>query len=537
MGSLLSRMRQSREERSGHTAAQLAAMPHNPDVKENPAVTDAAHRPVHMRHEMLAGSMASVVSRFCVAPLDVLKIRFQIQEQPGSHHRQYTSVLQAFGSIYKAEGLRAFWKGNAAAELMVVPYGAVSFLAYSSCKSWFPLVAHPDSPFASYQHLSSLVAGSFAGLCATISTYPLDLLRTRFAAQQQHRVYCGLWHAASHIVEREGLGGLYTGITPTLIGIVPLMALQFGCYEAFKQAIRNAKAEPGVDPNSLPLTFMEQSLAGFSAGVISKFLTMPLDVIKKRFQVSGFEIPHHPHGVAPLAEALAAAATVPPGTVTAEVATASAIPREVAKAAASAPTTIYSSLSAADVHRKPEVPVVPPPPCATPALSHYAPPAHSGATGDTPLHRAPHSAHVSRHIPTAHANSLTPPSAPSKQGPLTLAPVGPPVPPTTHAAGTAAPHPLPAAPHKPQGPRRRRRHDQPVSGRRPFTGVLDCARGIIAHEGVAGLFEGSVPSILKAGPNSAIIYMVYEYTIRWLNGDNTQQQAKDAKADAHKFKE
>lgn len=57
-----------------------------------------------MAHEMLAGSMASVVSRFCVAPLDVLKIRFQIQEQ-ASQHRQYTGVTMAFRSIYQKEGL------------------------------------------------------------------------------------------------------------------------------------------------------------------------------------------------------------------------------------------------------------------------------------------------------------------------------------------------------------------------------------------------------------------------------------------------
>jgi len=134
----------------------------------------------------------------------------------------------------------------------------VSFSAYTTCKSWFAPVAHAEGTFASYQHIASIVSGSFAGLCATVSTYPLDLLRTRFAAQQQHQVYRGLLHAGMHIVEREGIGGLYTGMTPTLIGIVPLMAIQFGSYEAFKQAIKNAKAEPGVDPNTLTLSFMEQ---------------------------------------------------------------------------------------------------------------------------------------------------------------------------------------------------------------------------------------------------------------------------------------
>lgn len=52
-------------------------------------------------------------------------------------------MLDAVKSIYREEGLlvpfassvltmipQAFWKGNLAAELMVVPYGAVSFFTY-----------------------------------------------------------------------------------------------------------------------------------------------------------------------------------------------------------------------------------------------------------------------------------------------------------------------------------------------------------------------------------------------------------------------
>lgn len=111
---------------------------------------------------------------------------------------------------------------------------------------------------ASYQHIPSLVAGSFSGFCATISTYPLDLLRTRFAAQQEHKVYRSLWHAAKHIWSREGFGGFYVGMAPTLIGIVPLMAVQFGSYEAMRQAIRNAKTKEGDDPAHTDLTFIEQ---------------------------------------------------------------------------------------------------------------------------------------------------------------------------------------------------------------------------------------------------------------------------------------
>lgn len=39
-----------------------------------------------------------------------------------------------------------------------------------------------------HHHLSSLISGSSAGFFATVATYPLDLMRTRFAAQQEPKV-------------------------------------------------------------------------------------------------------------------------------------------------------------------------------------------------------------------------------------------------------------------------------------------------------------------------------------------------------------
>lgn len=141
----------------------------------------------------------------------------------------------------------------------MIPYGAVSFLAYSSCKSWFPVSKSEDH--ASYHHLSSLLSGSFAGFCATISTYPLDLLRTRFAAQQEHKVYTSLMHAAKHIVGREGPAGLYVGLVPTLIGIVPLMALQFGSYEVRSSAQCSCGEESqGSEFTPLILSFFAPSV-------------------------------------------------------------------------------------------------------------------------------------------------------------------------------------------------------------------------------------------------------------------------------------
>ena len=60
--------------------------------------------------DAIAGALSGCVSRFAVGPLDVLKIRFQIQIEPIStqfakRRPKYTGILQAFQTIVREEGI------------------------------------------------------------------------------------------------------------------------------------------------------------------------------------------------------------------------------------------------------------------------------------------------------------------------------------------------------------------------------------------------------------------------------------------------
>lgn len=223
--------------------------------------------------ELGCGAVAGGVSRFIIAPLDVIKIRFQVQHTQHSGLYHYTGVLDAFKTVAKEEGIRAFWKGNLAAELMVVPWAAISFLTHQRFKALFQ-----DSRTPTSSPLTSLLSGSIAATTATIATYPLDLLRTRMAVQtNQQKVYQSLSHACKEIFKREGFMGFYHGMMPTLAGVVPYMAIQFSIYERLKQRLPTDR------------THTQEGAAGFVAGILSKFLTMPFDVVKKRIQVAGFQ--------------------------------------------------------------------------------------------------------------------------------------------------------------------------------------------------------------------------------------------------------
>ena len=126
----------------------------------------------------LAGGLAGLISRFVIAPLDVIKIRLQLQTRPGSTYR---GAIHAGKTIITQEGITALWKGNIPAELLYVSYSMVQFVAYRETHVLLEKAEFPSS-------YRSFVAGACAGTYATLVTYPFDLLRTRFAAQGTSKV-------------------------------------------------------------------------------------------------------------------------------------------------------------------------------------------------------------------------------------------------------------------------------------------------------------------------------------------------------------
>ncbi|KAI1232362.1 hypothetical protein IHE44_0006818 [Lamprotornis superbus] len=230
-----------------------------------------------------AGSASGLVTRVLVSPLDVLKIRFQLQiEQLSSRNpaAKYHGILQAVQRILREEGLAAFWKGHVPAQFLSVGFGAVQFMAFESLTE----LVHNVTSFDARHSFVHLMCGGLAACTATVAVQPMDTLRTRFAAQGEPKIYPNLRHAVVTMYQTEGPQTFYRGLTPTLVAIFPYAGLQFFFYnilQQFSKWVIPAEAKYGASIKDL--------LCGSCAGVVSKSLTYPLDVVKKRLQVGGFE--------------------------------------------------------------------------------------------------------------------------------------------------------------------------------------------------------------------------------------------------------
>ena len=76
-----------------------------------------------------AGGAAGIIARTASAPLDRIKLLFQVQamEGAGVSSAAYTGVGQAFMKIYREEGILAFWKGNGVNVIRVAPTNTESW--------------------------------------------------------------------------------------------------------------------------------------------------------------------------------------------------------------------------------------------------------------------------------------------------------------------------------------------------------------------------------------------------------------------------
>lgn len=252
-----------------------------------------------------AGAISGGISRTVTSPLDVIKIRFQVQLEPTSSWQslqkdlykksKYTGMLQASKDIFREEGWPGFWRGNVPALLMVMPYTAIQFTVLHKIKSF----ASGSSKSEDHIHLSpylSYLSGALAGCAATVGSYPFDLLRTLLASQGEPKVYTTMRAAFVDIVKTRGLRGLYAGLTPTLVEIIPYAGLQFGTYDTFKRwtmALNRYRHSDlsATRPNDT-LSSFQLFLCGLAAGTCAKAVCHPLDVVKKRFQIEGLQ--RHP---------------------------------------------------------------------------------------------------------------------------------------------------------------------------------------------------------------------------------------------------
>ena len=139
------------------------------------------------------------------------------------HGSTYSSISQCARSVFRNEGLTAFYISYPTTLSMTVPFTAFQFMAYES-------LSKVMNPRKEYDPITHCAAGGLAGAFAAAFTTPLDVIKTLLqtrgtSTQADIRNVRGLFDAAAIIHRKFGWTGFFRGLQPRIITTMPSTAI------------------------------------------------------------------------------------------------------------------------------------------------------------------------------------------------------------------------------------------------------------------------------------------------------------------------
>lgn len=221
----------------------------------------------------LSGAGAGAVTAVLCSPLDVAKVRIQVQASLTKGRQKYDGLLPTLRVMLAEEGLRGWYKGLTPALICIPVFWGVYFGAYEKAKHELKIMTGSD------QHILSAVC---AGALTDIVTNPFWVVRTRMQTQVMHVEEGPMARTMQEtfrcIYRKEGVYAFWRGLTASFLGLTHV-AIQFPLYERLKVA---AQKRRGIRPGEE--TMPELICISAAAKMTSSLITYPHEVLRARMQ-------------------------------------------------------------------------------------------------------------------------------------------------------------------------------------------------------------------------------------------------------------
>lgn len=248
------------------------------------------------------GGIASIVAGCSTHPLDLIKVRLQLQgENPISAQPIQTNLRPALAfhtttttaaaahpppppprvglvtvgvRIFRTEGVTALFSGVSATVLRQTLYSTTRMGLYDILKTKW---TDPNSGHITL--VQKIAAGLIAGGIGAAVGNPADVAMVRMQADgrlppDQRRNYRSVVDAIGRMSKQEGVTSLWRGSSLTVNRAMIVTASQLATYDQVKEAIlENGTMRDGLGTHVT---------ASFAAGFVAAVASNPVDVIKTR---------------------------------------------------------------------------------------------------------------------------------------------------------------------------------------------------------------------------------------------------------------
>ena len=203
------------------------------------------------------GAISGAISRTIASPFEVVKIYQQTKKYP------QRDLIGCMRFIYAQKGWRGFFKGNGANMYRVVPNYALNFLIFDQLKD-------KTTKIIPKKDIANLVTGSISGILSITAVYPLETIRTYMTMDKVK--YPTVTSTVKDIVARNGVTGLYKGLSMSMINIGPYIGINFAVFHWLDDLYKTKN--PAI-----------HFFYGCVAGTTSVIFTFPTDLLRTRMHI------------------------------------------------------------------------------------------------------------------------------------------------------------------------------------------------------------------------------------------------------------
>jgi len=189
---------------------------------------------------LAASASAEFFADIALCPLEACKVR--IQTQAGCAKELRT----VFPQILRTEGFAGLYKGISPLWMRQIPYTMMKFACFERTVELIYKHVSPkprDQCSKAEQLLVTFAAGYIAGVFCAIVSHPADTVVSKLNQAKGSTAFA--------VLKSLGFAGCWKGLTPRIVMIGTLTALQWFIYDAVKVALAIPRPPPPEMPESL----------------------------------------------------------------------------------------------------------------------------------------------------------------------------------------------------------------------------------------------------------------------------------------------
>ncbi|KAF5541320.1 mitochondrial 2-oxoglutarate malate carrier [Fusarium mexicanum] len=223
----------------------------------------------------IIGGASGLVATTCIHPIDVIKVRLQLAGQGGSPSSGLFSVARGIVSQGRFLDL---YQGISAGYLRQLVYGTARlgfFYTFEDALKKRASAQDRDINFME-RSMAGLLAGGLGSLIGTPTEVALIRMQSDGMKPRSKRAnYSSAFDALSRITRAEGIRGLWSGTTPT---VIRACSTNFGQLTFFSEAKYQLATHTELSP------YTQSLVAAAIAGTFAAVLSLPFDFVKTRMQ-------------------------------------------------------------------------------------------------------------------------------------------------------------------------------------------------------------------------------------------------------------